>query len=420
MNPSYLSRMIILVVICIASPLPVSGTVSDGSLLVAVYTAGNSLESSEGLITDDISQMIAGLNETTGAVELLVAYGGANKTGWHGMTVASSAQLREDLQDGVIGNETFFLKRYPDADMGNGTSLSLFLSYIRDEYRFDRVFLILIGHGQAYTGMLFDENHGDNGLTVAELVSAFQSGGYNVDLLGIDSCLMSCTEVASGTAGYAGYMIASEESEPAAGWEYEPWIRYLAGNPGAAHEDHARVLFDAYMADPEPGKTLSLLDLSKIGLVTRALDQFSQDLTGLLHDPDDRVLLAEAIASTCQFGLTETGEREEATLDLYDLAIQVRDRFPYLETSATGLVEAVDETVILSRHDGLTPGAHGLSILSPVTITSSFFDYYRSQAAVTPAWDRFIAEYLSMCDEDRKNETPGESIVSGSTMPQIR
>ncbi len=379
--------IVLLAMPCVCEP--------QGELFIAVYAAGNTLESSYGLISDDISSMISGINSSfNSSLELVVAYGGADKTGWKGITVASSEDLKEDLSDGVLGNGENYTVRNSSADMGDGRVLGDYLTFIRESYNYNRIFLILIGHGEAYTGLLPDENYNDDSLTISELVSALNTGGLNPDLIVFDSCLMSGIEVASSLSGYADYMIAGEESEPAEGLGYEPWIRYLAKYPLADHKDHATVLMEDFMKNPHQGKTLSLLDLSKTVEVTRNLEILSRDLEKTPDNPDLIKSVYTAIMSTQQFGRNADGTLEEATLDLYDLMLKLSDELPYFSDVCNNVIEAIDELVVLEVHDETVPDAHGISILSPVLINSDFYNYYREEAMTTPAWNRFIDRYL--------------------------
>ncbi len=384
-----------------------------GKVLVAVYAAGGSLETDYGLITEDITQMVAGAaNATPQTLELLVAYGGSARPGWQGMTIANRSGLAHDLVDGRLGNRTDAIAWYPDASMGNASTVGTFLHTIRAGYRYDRVFLILIGHGEAYTGMLFDQNHKEDPLTTAELVKGLEIGGFNVEVIGLDTCLMSTLEVASRLSGYSRYMIASEESEPAEGWRYESFISGLVKNPDAPVSDVGRSLLETYLANPAQGKTLSVLDLDEAGVVTASLDRLSKLLLPLLDTPEGYRSLADAFNKTQQFGLTSEGVLDPATMDLIGFAEEINRIDPGLEGLSDDLINATKAMVILSGHDDRVPGAKGLAILSPVQINPGFYQYYHDEAFITPSWDRLLARYLEITDQvnpahlrSEKNET---------------
>lgn len=380
--------------------MPVSGEKNE-SLLIAMYASGNTLEQEYGWITADFKEIIAGAGDVSpDQLNVIIGFGGADKPGWHGLTITDLHTLSAAGDDAGLPDKSRALYYLPDANMGDSETLTLFIRYIYENFQFDRIYLIFIGHGEAYTGMLFDQNHKDDPLTTHELITALEEGAWDFDLIGFDSCLMSCLEVASALSLYSPYMIASQESAPAEGWEYETWIRYLVENPGSPVPEHARVLFDGYMKNPEPGKTIALLDLKQTGYLTAQLERFGRDLESLLTTEEGFLAVQAAVIATQQFGLTDQGDLEPVTMDLYDFTIKMKDSVSYLEESADGVIEGIDRTVIFARHDEYVPDAHGIAVLSPLLINPAFYSYYRNGAFITPSWDRFLIQYLEKEYED--------------------
>ncbi len=401
----------IFLILSLCTPVVGAPDPARGKVLVAIYAVGGSLEADYGLITDDISQMIQGATNTTpDMVEILVAYGGSKKPGWQGMKIATIRNLSHDLaQDGIIGNDSDTIATYPNVSMGDPASLGKYLNLIHSDYRYDRVFLILIGHGEAYTGMLFDQNHNNDPLTSPELITALQTGGFNVEMIGLDTCLMSTLEVASSLSGYSRYLIASEESEPAEGWRYDALIPYLFQHPDAPIAEIGDVLLKTYLENPVKGKTLSVLDLSIAGEVTSQLDHLSRLLIPVLDTPEGYLEISGVITEVQQFGLTGEGILDPATMDL----IGFGERIGMMESGlfaepAAGLVDAGRRMVLLTGHDEKVPDAQGIAILSPVQISSSFYRYYQNEASITPSWDQFMIRYLAWSDAMR-NSTPSVS-----------
>ncbi|MDD1728974.1 MAG: clostripain-related cysteine peptidase [Methanospirillum sp.] len=389
----------VMLLITVLPALSSAEELQAGKVLVAVYAAGGSLETDYGLIADDISQMVTGAaNTTPETLELLVAYGGSQKPGWEGMTIMNRSGLALDLADGELGNRSYAIASYPQANMGNGSSLGTFLTAIRSGYQYDRVFLILIGHGEAYTGMLFDQNHDEDPLSIAEMVDGLEDGGFNVEVIGLDTCLMGTLEVVSQLSGYTRYLIASEESEPAEGWRYDSFISYLASHPDAPIVDLGNSLLKTYFENPALGKTLSVLDLDEAGVVTSSLEKLSKLTTTLLDTPEGYNSLTDAFHTTQQFGLTSDGVLDPATMDLIGFAEAISSREPDLADSATELINASEKMILLSGHDARVPGARGIAILSPVQINSGFYRYYHDEAFITPSWDRFLVRYLDIND----------------------
>ena len=375
------------------------------TLCIALYVSGGTLEQEYGLMTDDLMQVVHGAKNLSERVTICTAWGGADKPGWRGMTIAGREELAQDLADGTLGDSNRSSVYLPDANMGDPRSLSYFLAFIKERYHPDRIYLIFIGHGQAYTGMLFDQNHGNDGLTIGELVEALK--GTDIDLIGFDSCLMGCLEVLAALSPSASFLIASEEAEPADGWPYQPWIAYISAHPDAPVEEIAHILEDEYMKSAGQTKTIALLNPKEADFLTARLDRFAKDLHALIGETEGCDTITRILSSTQQFGRSGTGELNEATMDLYSFADEARRAVPYLEESASGVIEGINRTVIFARHDPLVPDAHGIAILSPVLINPVFYEYYRESAYITPSWDRFLMRYLTGCQ--RQTLSPAAS-----------
>ena len=58
----------------------------------------------------------------------------------------------------------------------------------------------------------------------------------NIDILGMDACLMSMVEVAYQMRDAVDYSVGSEESEPNEGWPYDRILKALAANPAMTPE----------------------------------------------------------------------------------------------------------------------------------------------------------------------------------------
>ncbi|MCX6689149.1 MAG: clostripain-related cysteine peptidase, partial [Methanoregula sp.] len=126
---------LILVILIVTVILGCIGTAAAADLpsnqvktQVIMYLVGSNLESQGGTGTDDIVEIINGYGNTDPKnLDVIVAFGGANKTGWKGMKIATMDDLKRDGQDGKFGNGNY-LYSDPSADMGSGQSFSKFLS----------------------------------------------------------------------------------------------------------------------------------------------------------------------------------------------------------------------------------------------------------------------------------------------------
>ena len=124
----------------------------SGRKLLALYMVASDLEENDEAGTTDFRELIEGYNGLPNkqGVEVIVAFGGADKDGWRGMKFANISQLLADAQDQQFGNETgsgAYLYQADGAHMGDESSLKLFLDYLRDGYiNFDQKFLTFWDH----------------------------------------------------------------------------------------------------------------------------------------------------------------------------------------------------------------------------------------------------------------------------------
>lgn len=115
------------------------------------------------------------------------------------------------------------------------------------------------------------------------LVKAKEVLGQDIDLLGMDACLMSNLEVAFQVQPYAKYLVASEESEPNDGWPYERLLRHLVDDPSlptaqiAEHivHDYIQSYIDRGYTD---AVTQTALELGRVNELTDPLDALAEAL----------------------------------------------------------------------------------------------------------------------------------------------
>ncbi|HBN08517.1 MAG TPA: hypothetical protein DD435_07660 [Cyanobacteria bacterium UBA8530] len=85
------------------------------------------------------------------------------------------------------------------------------------------------------------------------LASGVQAAGKPFDVLGFDACLMSHVEMAYQAKGLADFMIASQETEPAAGWDYINLLKALSANPDMDGAGLGKAAVETYVNSFKPG-----------------------------------------------------------------------------------------------------------------------------------------------------------------------
>jgi len=200
-------------------------------------------------------------------------------------------------------------------DMGSTDCLRSFVKWARATYPANRYMLVIWNHGQGWRFQLAkNENlraaasRGDTGSIPlpATLADAPPVGGYRavssdddtgsilynkqiqdvveaefkarkLDLLGYDACLMAMLETAYAFSPSTEVMVASQDLEPAAGWDYEAWLAPLVAKPQMSAEDVAKKVVDGYevLNKNKYFTTLSALRLNGIRQSSASLSSFA-------------------------------------------------------------------------------------------------------------------------------------------------
>lgn len=341
------------------------GDKSD-SWTICLYLCGSNLESRQGWGTMTLDEICGA--RIPANTNVVIQAGGARK--WH-----SGDVLGNGARFVVENHKLVSVGDAGDVSMGEASTLADFLSFCEQKYPADHVAVILWDHGGGpLKGACYDETRHFDALALAELDEAFKTGvqsrgGRPYDIVGFDACLMGSLETAATLSDDALWMVGSEEVVAGAGWDYAAMLKELRKSRKAPVV--AEAICNGYMAkcalrDKDAAATLSVVDLSKVPQVVKALDTAIAGLEGsegakvqaLRH-------LAFGTRSAEFFGGSTEGEGRSNLVDLKGMA----------EGNAVGsvdggaawksLAQAVDEAVTYRVHGSTTKGANGLSLWYP-------------------------------------------------------
>ena len=393
---------------------PTSTPIPSPVKLLAIYMVGSDLEDNDESGTIDLMELVEGYQGLPqgNTVEVIVAFGGADKDGWRGMKFANARQIIADAGDGRFGDEAgpdAYLRRDDDANMDDAGSLSLFLDFLADEYpATESRFLTLWDHGNSYQGFGGDTNFGGKQMSMSEMADAFQRSGAGVfDMIGFDACLMASLEVARYVRPHARFMLASEELEPGHGWLWSEVVRAYAQEDDVA--EAGKRMVDSFVGDVHggprfDGRTLSLLDLGRYESLVAALDPVISTLRQEIDLRDAYASdVAASIAGSGTFGSSQRGDEPPASIDLKHLAALLSERLggTYLGPDLSYLLAEIDRFVVHAATDGSRPHANGVSIATPGDVND--YDRYK----LGEAWLEFDSAYA----EFRASDTTPPSIV---------
>lgn len=390
---------------------------------IMIYMVGSDLESQYGNATIDFTEMLSACPDTN-KHNIAIFTGGA--TDWQISEIdASHSYLLEIANSDLKIKDTYDLY-----NMGDPNTLSNFINYCYDEYDTDKYSLILWNHGAGpVVGFGLDENYTDI-LTVPELESALsKSVGQHqkLDLIGFDACLMSSLEIASVLSPYADYMVASQETEPGWGWNYE-FLSSLS-NPGINGAGLGVSIVDAYYAYCEEmfdknnkyyaDVTMSCLDLSKCTEAEASFDTFINDI--------NTTLSSETFPSVIRTrnGLKNFGSYSTdfnySMVDSMELINQYSNESN--ASTAKAALEALDNLILYEKSN--VTDANGLSVCFPYNTDDTYAKAYLSISEATdfsPGFRTFLNNVYALENGEtiatNWNETNLEATIEDTEIVQ--
>lgn len=277
-------------------------------------------------------------------------------------------------------------------DSGSVEELVSFLHFAREKYPAQHYALVLWNHGSGVKGKTRDisfDFSSRRSLTIPELRFALALSGGNIDLLGMDACLMQMIEVAYEVKDYARILVASQENVPGAGWDYETVLSALARNPALSPESLARIVvssyIDYYRRSGVPGKyTLSAVDLSCIpGLVQTVDDLAGEILADTRTPPQLYLALGDSVTFFGDPDFVDLGDFARLLSLDWRVAPQVQEK-------ARAVQERLTRCVLAFENIGVVEST-GISIYFPYTAYERKYDAL--QFASATRWDDLV-QYL--------------------------
>lgn len=352
---------------------PTTVVTGDGTKTIMMYIVGSDLESEYYAASRDIYEInSSGFDEEK--INFLIYTGGSKD--WNNPDISDDNNCIFKIEDG----ELVLLEEEDQKNMGNADTLSNFINYCYDNYPADQYGLILWNHGGgAFNGYGYDELTNDS-LSLMELDNALVDtpfkGENKLEWIGFDACLMATIEVADALSPYANYLIASQEPEPGAGWDYS----FLGDiESDATGLEIGTLIVDAYISSTEAmfasypysytDITLSVLDLSQVDEVEVALEDMyavaKEDLTAETYNEFSKLR-----ANTKEIAPMYSGEYSYDCVDMMDMTDKMSSMYP---TEANALKSALSEMIVYQ--DANVKKEYGVSIYYPYN-AKEYSQYY--------------------------------------------
>lgn len=345
-------------------PAPESTAVdTETDWAVYWYLCGSDLESDGGAATNDLAEMMeVQLPEN---VKVIIETGGTSV--WQN-DVVSADTLQRYVYD---QNGLTLIEEQPSANMGDAQTLKDFLAFAKEKYPAKHTAVTLWNHGGgSVAGAAFDELYGMDSLSLAEMYQAFSevfgenSQNQPVDIIGFDTCLMATVDVAYTFSDIGKYLVASQEVEPGNGWYYSGWLGAIAQNSAITPLELATVICDSYVegckeVGTENNITLSVTDLSKVGNLLAAYDDFGKEaLASAAEDSAFFAHFSQIANSVENYG---GNTREQGYTNMADLGNLAEKSAELLPDTSSAVLNALADCVAYKVNGKYRPESAGLS-----------------------------------------------------------
>jgi hypothetical protein len=353
-----------------------------------------------------------------------------------------------------------------DPDSGDPKVLFDFISWSVENFPADHYMLVLSGHGGGAIEQefLFDETSKGR-MTIAQLGNVLgkvhgrlknkKGEQLEIDIVGMDSCLMSMAEVAHQLRGSVKFMISSESFGPQAGWPYGRIIerlneRLAAGDADISPKDLGLITIDEhvdfytdYAAADGLSVDISMMDVERAEDLTKAVHDFAEVLKAeLAHgrnlktrkDPEpsdflDQIVLAHWEAQSYN---------GEVYVDLRDFCDCLKQRYnpkdikqvattdpavtadinekiqrrTKVETACDAVIAAVDSLVEKSCYMGVDfQYSNGASIYFPWAEVDSDYNGDELSFVTASGWKDFLDRYVEITRRPPRNFKAGQREV---------
>ena len=397
-----------LAAVCAAAVLlcafPAAGSAArQDSWAIYLYLCGTDLETQAGSATADLMEIVN--QSLPEGVTVVIETGGAKR--WQNRMVNANYLERY----ACVGSKVYRLSQERPASMGDAATLADFIGFCRKNFPADHEALIIWDHGGGSAGgIIQDELYRRDGLSLTELRQAFEramtpdTANPPLDIVGFDACLMATVDTAQAMQGMARYMVASEETEPGCGWNYQGIIRTLTRDPYMDGETMGKVICDSYLAACRAYRaadnvTLSVVDLGKVAPLIKAYDAFGgAAVLAACEDANFFAKFGRGAKSAENYGGNTPSAGYANMVDLGDLARQCE---PLLPEASRRVQRALQDCVVYTVNGDYRAMASGLSCYYAYDGRADMYDRY----AEVSASDNFSIFYDYMLTGELDEET---------------
>ena len=394
----------------VVSSLDGNKTSENKGWSVFMYLCGTDLESDKnGAASSNIDEILqASLNSN---IKYYIQTGGTNN--WEDSRINPEKSQRFIVENGDL----LLVDEFELQNMGEEKTFEDFLRYGLENYSSDKNAVIIWNHGGgSMSGVAFDERFNFDSLKLSEMSEAFENVNSKFEFVGFDCCLMSTIETALTLKPYANYMIASEETEPSCGWDYTSFLNYISNNMNVTGKEVGKAICDSYyekckIYELDKMATLAVTDLSKLDSFSEKFDDLVEEIYSNIDSISESSFIYKAAGKSEQYGGGSKDEGYSNLIDLVDLLIRIKEKYPKSDEMAN----LINEAVVYKVKGEQRSKSSGISIYFPLTqdvddvneyqklpISSSYKNLVKK--SVSDYNDNINNNYIKLIDEPFIND----------------
>ena len=390
-NPAAQAEWTIMFYIC-GADLESQDYLDDPDTKPYAYEYGYPGTTLAGYASRDIDELLE--VEKPNSVNIILETGGCSK--WAKSQIKSNELGRWHVENKQLVKDGNTIKK----NMGLSTTFQEFLEWGFKSYPAKKYGVFLWNHGGAMDGCCFDELYKNDSLYANEVDTALTKAksncgiSGNLEFIAYDACLMAVQDVAEVNSHHFNYMVCSQESEYAGGYDYDQWLPTLFADPANvstlticnkiadtfiaeqnALADEFNEYYDLDETDEDywpHDQTQSVLDLSKMSAYKTAFENFASGLAGIINTKTKWNSFANILKGNNIQKYGYDSDNKDYVFDIYNLtgakgvltALNSSSTYNSIKTQITALNTAASNLVVHEIHGGETYGC-GLCIACP-------------------------------------------------------
>jgi hypothetical protein len=390
----------------VTPPVNPPTTPSTGAWTIMVYMTATDLAT---FGFQDVNEMEDALTRLAPGVNITIfwdqwnqrsyATGGGTQAAWG---TAGRAILQADANMNSVAT-TFDI--IGERNTGDPATLRDFITWSAANAPATNYALVMWNHGGGLSGVNFDDESGNNSITIGDLRSAITQAGVPLQVLAYDACLMGMVEQAYEARELATVQLASEEVIDGPGYNYRTVFQALNSNPQAVGATAlAQGMVSSFTASygSDGFSTFSAVASASVTGVTTALRAFTRASSGLTSA---NLTAVRSILA----GVTRFDFPENIDLRQFMQRVSTTTTLPAaVRAAATSVVTAVDQTVFSRMADSRQTGGLAIYLPSSTAQESTAYGLFTGFDAAT-GWGSFVNRLLGRTTASRLGSGMGLS-----------